>query len=87
MIEQLVEGENLVRDCAVLRVQMLVPLRNRMAFIIKLREVFGDVLEDKNLFSSVMHAHRNLHEQFVVDEAAPGFLTQRQMRDLLHQRR
>ena len=58
--ERVVVAENDVRDVAVWRCQMRAPADNRGKFLASLKEAFGDALEDKNLFSRLMHAHRQV---------------------------
>ena len=75
----------LVRDVAVWRCQLLVPWNDRPRFIRKLYEVFGEkgepTLGDKNFFSRLMHAHRNICDDLDIIEA-PFFLSNRQQVEL-----
>jgi hypothetical protein len=55
--ERVTEVERKVRDVAVWRCQIWVPIDNRVEFIEKLKEAFEDASNDKNLLSRLLRAH------------------------------
>jgi hypothetical protein len=82
LAERVTEVEGKVRDVAVWRCQKSVPIDNRVAFIEKLKEAFGDAFEDKNLLSRLMHAHKNA----VSAKVASTFLSSTQQACIKHGR-
>ena len=78
-----VEGvANTVRDLAVGRCLMTCkPMNDRLAFIAVLKDAFGDDVlnKDKNLFSRLLYAHRNL-----IPEEEPRFLTNSEQAEIKH---
>ena len=52
--------ENNVRDAAVWRCQLKVPLNDREAFRRSLQEAFGIAVEDKNIFSKLMQSQAKI---------------------------
>ena len=82
LAERVTEVECKVRDVAVWRCQKSVPIDNRVKFIAKLKEAFGFAFEDKNLFSRLMHAHKNA----VSEKVATAFLSNTQQACIKHGR-
>ena len=81
--ERVVGVENTVRDVAVGRCQMACSscmMNDRPAFIVSLREAFGEALnEDKGLHSQLMYARRQL-----IPEVANRFLSNSEQASIKH---
>ena len=80
------EVENTVRDVAVWRCQLTVPFGNRNKFKAALGEAFGDKLEDKNLSSRLLHAHRHVISEHSKKTGHPTFLSNSQQAGIKHGR-
>ena len=68
--KQLVRVETMVRDVAVWRCQITVPMHKmhvKSAFLDALREAFGHALANHNFYSRLMSAHRHVVSNAVSD--------------------
>lgn len=85
--EKVVSAENHVRDLAVWRCQLsAIQTNKRTDFVTSMAEAFGLALEDKNLYSRLLHSHRHAVEEPLREAGCLTFLSNSQQAAIKHGR-